>query len=84
MEDIEVVFKYRAENLKTVEKCVQVLVKKHQLRKYKELYHINLDVLKQIIDGCDQLSGVVMKEEYVLRKPTTMIGGYYACFMDSN
>ena len=38
-----------------VEKCIKVLLKKHQYRKRKEIYQINIDILKEIMEMCDEL-----------------------------
>lgn len=45
--DIEVLFKYETDNVEQVEACVKVLMKKFQYRKYKEVYQINLNILKK-------------------------------------
>jgi len=51
--DLEVLFQYETENIDQVEKCVKVFMKKAQYRKYKEIYRIDLDILKSIIKDCD-------------------------------
>jgi hypothetical protein len=51
--DLEVLFQYETENLNQLETCVKVFMKKAQYRKYKEIYRIDLDILKSIIKDCD-------------------------------
>ena len=51
--DLEVLFQYETENIDQVESCIKALMKKAQYRKYKEIYRINLDILKKIIKDCD-------------------------------
>jgi hypothetical protein len=51
--DLEVLFQYETDNIDQVELCVKALMKKAQYRKYKEVYQIDLDILKQIIKNCD-------------------------------
>lgn len=51
--DLEVLFQYETKNLDQLETCVKVFMKKAQYRKYKEIYRIDLDILKSIIKDCD-------------------------------
>lgn len=51
--DIEVLFQYETDNIEQVESCVKVLMKKSQYRKYKEVYQVDLNILKKTITGCD-------------------------------
>ena len=51
--DLEILFQYETENIDQVESCVKSLMKKAQYRKYKEIYRINLDILKKTIENCD-------------------------------
>ena len=51
--DLEVLFIYETDNIDQVESCVKALMKKAQYRKYKEIYRIDLDILKNTIKDCD-------------------------------
>jgi hypothetical protein len=51
--DLEVLFQYETDNIDQVESCVKALMKKAQYRKYKEIYKIDLNILKQVIKNCD-------------------------------
>jgi len=51
--DLEVLFQYETENIDQVESCVKILMKKAKYRKYKEIYRIDLDILKNIVKDCD-------------------------------
>jgi len=51
--DLEILFQYETENIDQVESCVKALMKKAQYRKYKEIYRIDLNILKEIIENCD-------------------------------
>ncbi len=51
--DLEVLFQYETDNIDQVELCAKALMKKAQYRKYKEVYQIDLDILKQIIQNYD-------------------------------
>lgn len=52
-DDLEVLFIYETDNIDQVESCIKALMKKAQYRKYKEIYKIDLDILKQTIKDCD-------------------------------
>lgn len=75
LEDIELVFKYRTDNLKGVEDCVKLALKDMRPRKYKEIYKADLTVIKQIISKCQQIEG--LKQHTLPRQASRMTGGYY-------
>ena len=53
--DIEVLFYYESKNIIKIEKCIKLLMKDYQYRKYKEVYKINIDIIKSLIEQCDSL-----------------------------
>lgn len=53
--DIEPVFVLPVDDIDGVEKCIKNACKKFQYRKYKEVYEINLDVLKDVLEKCESL-----------------------------
>lgn len=80
LEDVEVVFLYKSNDHEAVEKCVKSLVQKHRLNSNSEIYHLNLDMLKTIINGCGRLS---MKLEHRM-KGESKIGGQYYMVLERN
>lgn len=81
LEDIEVVFLYRTDNIEDAETCAKLFMEKHRLENYKEIYQANLDFIKKIIGGCDELGSI--KEVYTLRKAPKMAGGYYVVLQEA-
>ena len=53
--DIEVLFYYESENIVKIEKCIKLLMKDYQYRKYKEVYKINIDIIKSLIEQYDSI-----------------------------
>ena len=51
--DIEIIMTYEADNIEQLEICVKNYMKQAQYRKYKEIYEIDLNILKCIIKDCD-------------------------------
>lgn len=51
--DIVIIFQYETENIDQVGSCVKSLMKGAQYRKYKEIYKIDLNILKKMIKRCD-------------------------------
>lgn len=51
--DIEVIFQYETEDIIQVEMCLKAKMKKAQYRKYKEIYQVDLDIIKETIKDCD-------------------------------
>ena len=60
--DLEVLFQYETENIDQVEKCVKVFMKKAQYRKYKEVYQVDLNIIKKTIKNCDVEINEINKE----------------------
>ena len=60
--DLEVLFHYETENIDQVEFCVKALMKNAQYRKYKEVYRVDLDIIKKIIKNCDTEINEINKE----------------------
>lgn len=52
-EDIDVLFIQEVDDVNKIEKCAKEAMKKFQYRKYKEIYQVNIDVIKFIIKNCD-------------------------------
>lgn len=53
--NIEILFYFESDNIDAVETCVKGFLKKDQYRKYKEIYNCNIDVIKQLIEQCDNI-----------------------------
>ena len=51
--DLEVLFQYETENIDQVESCIKSYMKKSQYRKYKEIYQVDLNIIKTAIKECD-------------------------------
>ena len=60
--DLEVLFQYETENIDQVELCVKAHMKNAQYRKYKEIYQVDLDILKEVIKNCDTKINEVNKK----------------------
>jgi hypothetical protein len=69
--DLEVLFQYETDNIDQVESCVKALMKKAQYRKYKEIYKIDLNILKQIIKNCDATINEINKNIDKMNKKQT-------------
>lgn len=50
--DIEPMFILQVSDIDRVEECIKTLIKKFKYRKYKEVYEINFDILKQVFTRC--------------------------------
>lgn len=54
--NIDVLFVSEVEDIDTVESCVKSLMKKHKYRKYKEVYEIDINVIKSLIVECSKMN----------------------------
>lgn len=52
--DVEPFFIIPVNDIDAVESCIKSLCKKYQYRKYKEVYEIDIDVLKEIMSDCNE------------------------------
>lgn len=59
--DLEVIYEYETENLELVENCIKAQMKHAQYRKYKEVYQIDLKIIKKFIKQCDLNIDLVKK-----------------------
>lgn len=51
--DIEIIMTYEADNIEQLESCIKAMMKKAQYRKYKEIYEVDIDIIKNVIKDCD-------------------------------
>lgn len=60
--NIEALFILQVKDIKSVENCVKDACKKFQYRKYKEVYEIDINVLKEVMSDCnDFVSNMAIK-----------------------
>ena len=52
--DIEPLFILQVNDIDSVESCVKQACKKYQYRKYKEVYEIDVNVLKEVMSDCNE------------------------------
>lgn len=74
MDNVEIVFQYKVENVEAVESCAKAWLKEFKYRKYKEVYQVNADLVRKIVTKCASIGAV---REYVLHQKPRMEGGYY-------
>jgi phage anti-repressor protein len=72
-DDMEIIMIYETQNIDEVESCLKSILKSKQYRKRKEFYEIDLDVLKELIDGCEKLSLKVKKKPNKMKQK----GGFF-------
>jgi hypothetical protein len=77
MDDVEVVHVFETEMIDAVEKCTKAMLVQKQYRKIKEVYQVDIDIIKNTIKDCANLA---LKSHYRMNKPSKMKGGYYMVF----
>ncbi len=81
--DIDVLYVYKTSNVYGAEQCIKGYLQNQRYRKYKEVYKVDLDYVKRLINRCDNVDR--METVYQRRKALTHTqeGGYYvALFKD--
>jgi hypothetical protein len=74
MDDVEVVHIFETDMVETVETCTKNMLTEKQYRNVKEVYEVDVDIIKSVIKDCANLA---LKTHYKLNKPSKMKGGYY-------
>jgi hypothetical protein len=77
MDDVEVVYVFETDMVEIVETCTKNMLSKKQYRNVKEVYEVDIDIIKSVIKDCANLA---LKTHYKLNKPSKMKGGYYMIF----
>jgi superfamily II DNA or RNA helicase len=80
--DLEVLFQYETDNIDQVESCIKIYMKKAQYRKYKEVYQVDLNIIKKTIKKCDVEINEINKE--IDRKNKKQKGGNLLNKIDDN
>jgi hypothetical protein len=75
--DVELLYAYHVQRRKEVESCVKVMMKDKQYKKRKEIYHVDLEIIKKIIDGCSSLSDIKLHHK---ASKSRLDGEYYMVF----
>ena len=61
--DLQVMYEYETQNITQVELCLKAMMKHAQYRKYKEIYQIDLRIIKKLISQCD--NDIKLVQEHV-------------------
>lgn len=74
--NVDVLYQAQTDDMDAVESCVKLLCKSKQYRKRKEVYQIDADIMRKVIDHCAEARAEVFRAPG--RKRQT--GGYFAVF----
>ena len=66
--DIEIIMLYETNSIEQVEICVKNALKSKQYRKRKEIYQVDIDVVKDVIENCDDIINKVKKSKTTKNK----------------
>jgi phage anti-repressor protein len=55
-DDIQPVYKFESDDIDAVEHCIKGFIKKYQYRKYKEVYQVNIDIIKDFVNKCGEIA----------------------------
>jgi phage anti-repressor protein len=84
-DDFEVLYVYKCFDVEAVESCVKRHTKPFKYRKYKEVYKIELEYLKKLIQRCDNFGRLEVMYQKRKALKFSQDGGYYmALYPGSN
>jgi len=70
--DIEVLHIYECDDIGRVETCVKNAMKQFQYRNYKEVYQVNINIIKDAMNDCGDLIAKYKKPNVVLNKDSNL------------
>jgi hypothetical protein len=83
-EDIEILFYLETDDAKTVESCIKNFAKKFQYRKYKEVYEVNINILKLLATKCEKFKLDIEEETKLLEMKEDKNNKYFVNIAKSN
>ena len=78
-DNIEVLFTYRVEHVEACEACVKAFLKQFQYRKYKEVYKVNVETIKEFMKDCGTMGFKLVQKV----RTSKLSGGYYMAFIQA-
>jgi predicted GIY-YIG superfamily endonuclease len=77
-DDIDVLYRFKTNDIVFVESCIHKALKDKRYRKYKEVFEADIDMIKMLLNKC---SGIIdARKEFESRKNPTQTGGYFIMF----
>lgn len=81
---MEVVYMYKTDHIRQVEGCVKAWLKGTQYNHNKEIYEVDLSILKKLINSCGDI-GLKLHHKAKIVQPDDQKGGYFIVLKnDSN
>lgn len=74
MDDVEIVYQYKVDDVEAVETCMKGWLKPFKYRKYKEVYQVDVDIIRQVTTKCNEVGAI---KAFAMRRKPKMMGGYY-------
>jgi phage anti-repressor protein len=69
-DNVNVEYVLKTDHMKDVEACAKALLRGTTYRKYKEVYKADLDVIKKVLAGCDEISREIVSLPQKKRQKT--------------
>ena len=78
-DELELEYIYKTDNVKEVEGCLKAWTQKYQYEHSKEIYHVDLSILKNIINGCGKIGLKLVRKNKIKQMDG---GGCYFVVLD--
>ena len=77
---VDLLYTLSVHDMKKAEKCMKALLEEYQYRTRREIYQVPIDMIKLIMNKCDEVDGA--KKQYIRRKKLSTGGSenYYIAF----
>lgn len=70
---MELLYTYWTNDIVSIEKCTHARLKQYKYKKYKQVYQINMNILKQVIQTCGSTGNIKLKKT----NKSNLTGGFY-------
>jgi hypothetical protein len=54
-DNIDMLYTFEVDDVISIEKCMKLVMKEYQYRKYKEVYQVNINIIKKVIKDCKKV-----------------------------
>jgi hypothetical protein len=71
--ELPIVFIFKIDDIKNVEKCIKENLKKYQYKNKTEIYKINLEFIKDTVEYCSKKNALLLKKNLKLLKNKTIL-----------
>ena len=75
VDNVKIKLVFESNNIDAVEGCLKLMLKQYQYKKRKEFYQVDLDLIKKLLKGCEDLT--LIHKNRNKKDVNNQLGGYF-------